>query len=170
MRAPEPITPGDVVGTLLVVVSTIWGIWKVRGERRSGADSVVMTSIPGLIISSALFFAIALGAAAPDHPSARACGDQARARRRAGTSRSGRGAPGRAGRAGRVGSNARSARAGRDRAAILADAYGTAASKGLTGTEPRATEWRALLDTLDAARWSNSAATGLQQRLRELLD
>ncbi len=223
MQAPGAITPGDVLGTLMVVVSTTWGIWKVRGERRSGADTVVMTSIPGLIIASTIFFALALGAAVYGvsnlvlHPTdvfdsrrlgmvhdwatglvalevgaaMGLCGsllvgkarrilrarapavieqvpapvvvprDPAKARQVA------LAALDRVARAGEPGPDAHALAAIARQ--FLADAYGTDASKGLTGSEPRAAEWRALLDDLETARWSNSAATGLEPRLRALL-
>jgi hypothetical protein len=216
MRAPAPITPGDVIGTLMVVVSTIWGIWKVRGERRSAIDPVVMTSIPGLIISSAVFFAIALGAAAFGvtnlvlHPTDRFHSNRIGTVHDWATGLVALEVGAAMGLCGSllVGKARRSIRArvpaviepvpvvvpvppdpakarqaalaALDRAPdahalaaiarrFLADAYGTEVSKGLTGTEPRATEWRALLDALDAARWSNSAVTGLEERLRELV-
>jgi hypothetical protein len=212
MRAPG-ITPGDVIGTLMVVVSAIWGIWKARGERRSGIDTVVMTSIPGLIIASAIFFAVALGAAVFGftnlvlHPTdvfdSRRIGmvhdwatglvalEVGAAMGLCGSLLVGKVRrilrarlpaviahvpvvvhvppdPAKARQVALVALDttpdlhALAAIARR----FLADAYG---SKELTGTEPRAAEWRALLDELEAARWSNSAATGLEERLRALL-
>lgn len=55
----------DTAVVIMAIGVAIWGARKIREERRAGQQTVVMKSVPGLIIAAVVFalVALALGAA-----------------------------------------------------------------------------------------------------------